>query len=60
MPDEAYLNQLVAQATDPIAKRLIEEFSKIVRDPSISASEYPVRLRKVMDLAFKSLIDAPA
>lgn len=60
MADEAHLDNLVAQQTDPMARSLLEEFARIIRDPNISAADYPVRLRQVMDRLFKELIDAPA
>jgi len=60
MADETHLNELMAQETGPIAHSLLEEFVKLVRDPNLSAAEYPARLRQVMDQLFKGTSDAPA
>jgi len=60
MADEPYLNELAAQQTDPMARGLLEEFAKMMRDPGISTAEYPARLRRVMDGLFKVLANALA
>jgi hypothetical protein len=59
MADETYLNDLLAQQTEPVARSLVEEFAKMIRDPSIGTAD-PARLRQVMDVLFKGLTNAPA
>lgn len=60
MADETHLNELMAQEAEPIARRLLEEFAKLVRDSNLGAAEYPARLRQVMDGLFKGLANASA
>jgi hypothetical protein len=60
MADKTHLDELIAQQTDPAAKRLLEEFGKLVRDPLSDPSEYAAALRKVMDTLFTEAVDAPA
>lgn len=60
MADETHLNEMVAQEAEPTARALLEAFTKLFRDSTLSAAEYPARLRQVMDDIFKSFVDAPA
>ena len=53
MANHAHLDELSKQESDSVAKRLLEEFATIVRDPTIRTDEYPARLRQVMDDLFK-------
>jgi hypothetical protein len=60
MANHVHLDELIQQQTDPVAKRLLEEFATLVRDPNIRASDYPIRLRQVMDELFKEASRAAA
>jgi hypothetical protein len=58
MADESHLNELVSQEAEPIARSLLEEFAKLVRDLDVGVAEYPARLRQVMDGLFKGIVNA--
>jgi hypothetical protein len=58
MADEAYLNELMVQETDPVARALLEQFAKILRDQNVNAVDYPLRVRTIMDLLFRELTNA--
>ena len=58
MAEEAFLNELLAAETDPLAHALLEQFAKIIRDQKVSSSEYPNRVRLLMNWLLNGLIDA--
>ncbi len=58
MADEAYLNELMVQETDPVARALLEQFARILRDQNVNAVDYPSRVRAIMDSLFRELTDA--
>ena len=60
MTDKTHLDELIAQQTDPAAKRLLEEFAKLVRDPVNDPAEYAAGLRTVMDSLFTEAVSAAA
>ena len=60
MANYAHLDELITQQADPIARRLLEEFAALIRDPSVRAVEYPARLRQTMDELFKEASRAAA
>ena len=53
MADESHLNESVAQEAEPIGRRLLEEFTDLVRDSNFGPADYPARLRQVMDEALQ-------
>ena len=60
MADKVHLDELIAQQTDPAARRLLEEFAKVIRDPLRDPAECAAHLRKVMDELFTEATNAPA
>ncbi|MGP1676777.1 MAG: hypothetical protein ACTS6J_06410 [Burkholderiales bacterium] len=60
MADKAHLDDLIAQQTDPIARCLLEEFAKIIRDPGGNPAGSAAHLRGVMDELFKEAAGATA
>lgn len=60
MADKVHLDELTAQQTDPAARRLLEEFAKVIRDPLRDPAEYAAHLRKFMDELFTEATSAPA
>lgn len=60
MADKAHLDELIAQQTDPAARRLLEEFAKVIRDPIANSAERAAHLRQVMDALFTEATSAPA
>ena len=55
MPNEDHLDEFAAQQTDPLKRRLVEQFRDMSRSPDIPPSEYPTRLRQVLDHLFGEL-----
>jgi len=43
MADRAYLDELMSYETDVVARALLEQFAKILRDPNVNANDYPPR-----------------
>lgn len=60
MADKAHLDELIAQQTDPAARRLLEEFARVIRDPLGNPAECAANLRKVMDELFTEATSAAA
>ena len=60
MAEQTHLDELIALQTDPAARRLLEEFASVVRDPLVDSSAYAGRLRAVMDKLFKEAAGATA
>lgn len=58
MADKVHLDELIAQQSDLVARGLLEEFAKLVRDQHTEPSEYSARLRKLMDGYFKGASNA--
>lgn len=58
MTDEAYLNELMAQETDPVARALLEQLTKILRNRNINAADYPSHVRMIMDSLFREFTNA--
>ena len=58
MSNSAHLEELINRQTDPIAKRLLEEFASLARNADVKVADYPIRLRQLMDKLFKEATDA--
>jgi hypothetical protein len=58
MADETYLNELVTLETDPLARALLGEFAKIIRNPSVNSIDYSQHMRIVMESLFRELANA--
>jgi len=60
MAAKAHLDELIAQQTDPAARRLLEGFAKVIRDPLANPTECAAQLRRLMDELFTEATPAPA
>jgi len=60
MTDRTHLDALIAESGDGLGKLLIEEFTKLVRDPQVATTSYPTKLRALMDERLQAPDDAPA
>jgi hypothetical protein len=58
MADEAHLNEFLTQETDLLTHALLKQFAIIARDQNVNPSEYPTRVRLLLDALFNGLIDA--
>jgi hypothetical protein len=58
MADRIHLDEFVAQEADPLARALLEQFAKIARNQSVSPTDYPTRVRLLLNALFNGLIDA--
>jgi hypothetical protein len=60
MTDRTHLDALIAASGDGLGKLLIEEFTKLARDPQVATASYPTKLRAMMDERLQAPDDAPA
>ena len=60
MTDLSHLNALLAEETGALRKSLVEEFTRIVRDPDVPAASYAPRLRAIMEAHLQATDGAPA
>lgn len=51
MTDKSHLDLLMNETTGDLRKRLVEEFTKLVRDPEVASASYPTLLRGLLDEA---------
>jgi hypothetical protein len=49
MTDHVHLDELVLAETAPMARKLLETFRALVRDPALGAADYGTRLKTVME-----------
>ena len=59
MSDKTHLDELLDETTGDLSKKLVAEFTKLVRDPETATSSYAVRLRAVLDEYLQGVDDAP-
>jgi hypothetical protein len=60
MTDRTHLDSLITEHGNGIGKLLIEEFTKLVRDPQVATASYSARLRAIMDERLQEPDDTPA
>ncbi len=58
MTDKMHLDVLHSETTAGLGKKLIAEFTKLVRDPETATASYPVKLRALLDEQLQEFGDA--
>lgn len=58
MTDTTHLDELLAETSADLGKKLVSEFIKLVRDPETATSRYPAALRALLDEHLQGVDDA--
>lgn len=58
MADKTHLDELLGETTAVLGKKLVTEFIEMIRDPETPVSNYPVKLRALLDEHLQGIDDA--
>lgn len=58
MTAKTHLDMLLDETSSDLGKKLVAEFIKLLRDPDVATTSYPVKLRALLDEQLQGVADA--